>query len=195
MTINEDTGEKVMLNVSVTCTRALVLITEVLAPQIQLPWHRKTLQQLQAGKDTFEVVVSLSCLRTRSTEPPARVLPEQMPPAEMDEINGPILPPSNIASEEADTAISDSEDEEMVDHYTEENSEYIQPSIASSMPSRILGDVFHEMDKLERTISVKHSLLKHFKRAFSDTMLVPDKRDKQNVLAYLAKKGLKWDEV
>ena len=141
------------------------------------------------------MVVSLSCLRTRSTEPPATVLPEHMPPAEIDKINGPILPPSNIANQEADAAISDSDDEEMIEHDTEENSEYIQPPIASSMPSRILGDVFHEMDKLERTISVKHSLLKHFKIAFSDTMLVPDKRDKQNVLTYLAKKGLKWDQV
>ena len=63
------------------------------------------------------------------------------------------------------------------------------------MPSNVLGDVFHEIQKVGKTLSRKHTLYKYFDTAFSDTMLVPDKGDKQNVCLYLEKKQMKWDQV
>ena len=102
-----------------------------------------------------------------------------------------ILPPDTsssewIASQETDQGASDddggdsnecnSNNEE--DNTATENLEYTQLSeLQGDLFSRILADVFHEMDKVERTISKKHSLCKHFAVAFNDTMLVPDKGD------------------
>ena len=40
------------------------------------------------------------------------------------------------------------------------------------LPSHILADVFHEIDKVCRTISKKHTLCRKFATAFSDTLLV-----------------------
>ena len=198
--INEETGETVMINVSVTHTRALITVTEVLAPQVQLAWHKKTLHQLQAGRTSFEAVVSLSCLRTRSPESASSVILDDLPPAEVDTCDTIIQPPvgiGRIMHEDLENIASDSDDEmvENDDDVETGNSEYIQSSESICIPSCILADVFHEMDKVGCTISRKHSLHRHFATAFSDTMLVLDKGDKQRVQAYFAKKELKWDEV
>ena len=196
--IIEETGETVMLNVSVTQTRALITITEVLAPQVQLAWHKKTLHQLQAEKSSFEAVVSLSCLRTRSLQPVPTVMSEHLPSAQAEFCNTIIQPPSSseaLLGTDSEDILSDSESELAEDGIEAESSEYVQPSEITNIPSCILADVFHEMDKVGRTISKRHSLHHHFATAFSDTMLVPDKGDKQNVQAYLTKKGLNWDHV
>ena len=59
----------------------------------------------------------------------------------------------------------------------------------------ILADVFHEIEKITRTISRKYTLGQKFARAFSDTMLVPDEEDKKAVEAVLAKKGIKCEHI
>ena len=199
---NEETGETVMINVSTTQTRALITITEVLAPQVQLAWHKTTLHQLQAGRPSFEAVVSLSCLRTCSIEPPATILSDLLPAAQIDTSDSVIMPPSGIGlSAPGDRSDSDSDlDFEHMQEDNEQDSEtqspeYIQPLEGTSMPSHILNDVWHEMDKLTRTLSTEHSLFNAFSTAFCDTMLVPDKADKQNVQAYLEMKGSKWEQV
>ena len=61
--------------------------------------------------------------------------------------------------------------------------------------ARILADAFHEMDKVCRTISKKHSLSKKFATAFSDTLLLPDEDDKKLVSQVLAKKNLTYNQV
>lgn len=61
--------------------------------------------------------------------------------------------------------------------------------------ARILADVFHEMDKVCRTISKKHSLSKKFATAFSDTLLLPDEDDKKLISQVLAKKNLTYNQV
>ena len=38
-------------------------------------------------------------------------------------------------------------------------------------PSRILADVMHEMNKITRTISAKHTLHNKFAKAFSDSLV------------------------
>ncbi len=201
MGVNDKAGKPLMLNVSGTRTRALVSITEVLAPQVQLPLHTKTLQQLQAGQGQFDAVVSLSWLRTQALVSPPSL--DTGPPPQIEESNTVILPPSNPMSSdttpgEQDEAMSESDDDgdmEIAEDPMAECTGYTQPAQAENMPSRILEDVFHEMDKVNRTLSRKHILCKPFAIAFSDTMLVPDIVDKAKVQAYLTKKGLKWDKV
>ena len=63
------------------------------------------------------------------------------------------------------------------------------------LASRILDDVFHEMDKVCQIISKKHTLCKKFATAFSDTLLVPDEDDKKLVSSVLSKKNLTFEKV
>jgi len=58
----------------------------------------------------------------------------------------------------------------------------------------ILADIFHEMSKVCKTLSELHTLHDKFGRAFSDTMLVPDKNDKAKVMNYLKAKNLTWEK-
>ena len=194
--VNEETGETTMLNVATTRTRALVVITEVLAPQVQLAWYKQTLQQLQDGKATFEAVVSLSCLRTHGSNP-ASSISDPLPPAQIDSSDTVIHPPLShiVLTEDNDTDTEDETEDVFEDSEDAENFAYTQPSESTNLPSRILVDVFHEMYRVSCTLSTKHSLHHHFLVAFSDTILVPDKGDKENIQAYLVKKEKNWDMV
>jgi hypothetical protein len=92
---------------------------------------------------------------------------------------------------------SESECDNLVEEITlrSDLEEYIQPASAETHPSQILADVFHEMDKVCRTISKKHTHHDTFATAFSNTMLVTDKRDKLRVEAYLTRKKLSKFEI
>jgi hypothetical protein len=200
--VNGQTGDTVLLNVSGTSTRALITITKVLAPKVELAWHRQTLEQLQSGKHNFDAVVSLSCLRTRSIEPAVHATSNILPLQQIDTSTGVILPPQNMSTtcNDADDNCSDTDDAMSDNSQEDDNLEndytgYIQSSECETYPSRILGDVFHEIDRIGRTLSKKHSLHHAFNKAFSDTMLVPDKGDYEKVNSFLTKKALKWDNV
>jgi len=67
---------------------------------------------------------------------------------------------------------------------------YSQPPSTDTRPSRILADVFHEMDKVLCTISKKHTHHNAFATAFSNTLLIPDKNDRLKVEAHLKRKNL-----
>jgi hypothetical protein len=71
---------------------------------------------------------------------------------------------------------------------------YIQEN-TGEIPSRILADCFHVIDRVCRTISCKHSALRKFAAAFSDTLLVPDKDDRDIVESVLRKKGETWEKT
>lgn len=71
---------------------------------------------------------------------------------------------------------------------------YIQEN-TGEIPSRILADCFHVIDRVCRTISRKHSAHHNFAAAFSDTLLVPDKDDRDIVESVLRKKGESWEKV
>jgi hypothetical protein len=72
----------------------------------------------------------------------------------------------------------------------DDSQEYSQSEHAGIHPSRILSDVFHEIDKVCRTLSKKHTHHKAFATAFSKTMLIPDKNNRIRVEAYLKRKNL-----
>ncbi|KAJ7660462.1 hypothetical protein B0H17DRAFT_1145018 [Mycena rosella] len=106
-------------------------------------------------------------------------------------------PPNEVP--ESDSGESDTESEAHCQEFISsidnpEDREFFQQMVGP-VPSRILADVFHEIDKVCRTISRKHTLRRHFARAFSDTMLVSDLGDKTAVEAVLAAKGLTWDQT
>ena len=67
---------------------------------------------------------------------------------------------------------------------------YSQPESTETHPSCILADVFHEISKVCQTISKKHTHHDAFATAFSNTLLVTDKRDRIKVEAYLKRKNL-----
>ncbi|TDL21010.1 hypothetical protein BD410DRAFT_804659 [Rickenella mellea] len=68
---------------------------------------------------------------------------------------------------------------------------YSQPQdLESPVPSRILADVWHIMDRILRLIPQSHSLRQEFSSAFSETILVPDREDKARMEAFLKKQNL-----
>ncbi|KAJ7637248.1 hypothetical protein DFH06DRAFT_1433264, partial [Mycena polygramma] len=72
----------------------------------------------------------------------------------------------------------------------------VQPAQSNGpRPTRVIQDIFHEMDRLTRHISKDHSLAKQFSRWMRDAILVPDKIDKAQVEAVLKKRGITWDQA
>ena len=57
-----DNAPAVVINVSSTKTRAVIQTNEVLAPKCVIPYHYKTLEEIQNGQATFEAVVSICSL-------------------------------------------------------------------------------------------------------------------------------------
>lgn len=222
-----ETTKALTINVSTTKTRAVIEIDKVLAPKCIIAYHHQALEDIQNGRESFEVVVSISCLRTRSSAPPAP-LQNHEPTRELGTLQL-IKPPagselalvdtsskrkgkqreiepsandtvqrdpdsnSNHESDSDSTQDIDSENENDLSEFPEYSGYHQIPS--DNIPSGVLGDVFHEIDKVTKTISKKNTLHKKFARAFSDTMLVPDEGDKKGVVVVLTKKNLKWELV
>jgi hypothetical protein len=177
--------------VNVTPTRAVIRIDEVLVPDFILSFHKQTLCNVQAGRPSFEVLVSLSALKTRVEKVPASGTSAIQAPL-MDDI--PVIHPLESETAQSETILDDSDSESdgipEADIFNGHNDKYSQPTASESHPSRILADVFHEINKVCRTISKKHSHHNKFATAFSDTMLVPDKNDRIKVEAYLKRAKL-----
>jgi hypothetical protein len=176
-----------------------------LAPNCVIPHHRQSLKNIQNGEGSFKVVVSISSLRTRSDKEPATI-PEPLEPRNIRKIHA-IQPPSLLATskdiEDQETNIeSDDEDENPISEsnieedlgLVERSSGFTQQP-SDILPSHILADVFHEIDKVCRTISKKHTLCQKFATAFSDTLLVPDEDDKKAVSEILEKKNSNFNKV
>jgi len=183
--IYDDDASAKPTSVNVTKTRAVVQIDKVLKPNYNLLYHKKTIQEVQAERATFPVLVSLSSLKTRHPKPP--ILSAPALPAEPPRFPGTLTlihPPTSLAPEVMTDEGKDSDDE--LDEPDSESlyAEYFQSELIKLIV-QIYADVFHEMHKVCHTISEKHSLCHAFATAFSDTMLIPDKRDKAKVEMYL----------
>ena len=192
----------VSIGVSTTKTRALIKITEVLAPNCIIAYHRQSLKDIKGDNDTFMAVVSISALRTRSNNEAINIasIPEQRnigiatvlkPTQDLLADTGEL--PDNHALSDSD---SDEEDMECDtgDVIVQNLAGYSQEQ-TGNIPSRILADCFHVMDRVHKTISRKHTALRKFAAAFSDTLLVPDKDDREAVEAVLKKKGETWEKM
>lgn len=207
------------LGVGTTKTRALVTFTKVLAPDYVLSLHKKTLGELQNNQESFEAVVNIANLRTKTlksfdipkqTEPERTVVdPVVIHPPEHAKVSNENEFENNEAvddkSESSDSEDHSTEDEADADAqaFCEEFTEQFKGSedysffqqLTGTVPSRILADVFHIIDKVLKTIPKKHTLRRSFARAFSETILVPDQGDWSAVSAVLIAKGLSPEKV
>ncbi|KAJ6623779.1 hypothetical protein B0H10DRAFT_2213147 [Mycena sp. CBHHK59/15] len=61
------------------------------------------------------------------------------------------------------------------------------------LPSRVLDDAFHYMDRLLRLLSKKHSTFKAFAHDFSEAIFIRDKSDTLAVRAALEKNNVSWE--
>ena len=61
------------------------------------------------------------------------------------------------------------------------------------LPTRVLDDAFHYMDRLLRLLSKKHSAFKAFAHDFSEAIFIRDKADELAVHAVLEKHGVSWE--
>lgn len=64
---------------------------------------------------------------------------------------------------------------------------------SETIPTRVLDDAFHFMDRLLRLLSKKHSAFKAFAHDFSEAIFIRDKSDVLAVRAVLAQHGISWE--
>ena len=113
-------------------------------------------------------------------------------------IQPPSLSTEDIENQDIDIESDDENEDSIPERDIKENIDRSlgftqQPS--DILPSHILADVFHEIDKVCRTISKKHTLCRKFPTAFSDTLLVPDENDKKAVSEILKKTGISFNKM
>ncbi|KAF8989663.1 hypothetical protein BDZ89DRAFT_1197837 [Hymenopellis radicata] len=63
----------------------------------------------------------------------------------------------------------------------------------TSIPTRVLDDALHFMDRLLRILAKKHSAFRAFAHDFSEAIFIRDKDDMAAVKAVLEKKGINWE--
>ncbi|KAJ3836764.1 hypothetical protein F5878DRAFT_247355 [Lentinula raphanica] len=64
---------------------------------------------------------------------------------------------------------------------------------SSTLPSRVLDDAFHFMDRLNRQLPKKHTAFKAFTHDFSEAIFIRVKEDEDRVRDILQKKGIDWE--
>jgi hypothetical protein len=180
----------VSINVTTTCV--VIQIDKVLVPDFILPLHKETIEEVQANQPSFNVLVTMSSLRSRIEREPAPEI-SALEPALMDNVA--IERPSEDALQGSDSV----SDEEGSGSEADENENWppvAQPeghsqlSVTNMHHTRILADAFHEIDKVCRFISKKHTHHVAFAKAFSNTMFITDKTDRLRVEAYLLRSNM-----
>ncbi|THU80100.1 hypothetical protein K435DRAFT_874751 [Dendrothele bispora CBS 962.96] len=212
--------KEVKMKVKASKTRALVEIFEVLAPACMIPHHRRTLMDVQNGQDKFLAVVSISSLRTYApvnfpaSNPTDVDIPRTLgpcilikPPEIQTNVQS-VMEQKELECSEVDHFEIEDDPNDMIDSDDECEDEQVveiqEPSLVDEVQvftqgkgmeydSRILADVFHEIHKVTKTISRRHSLHKRFATAYSDTLLIPDEADKNAVEAVLKKMDISWN--
>jgi hypothetical protein len=64
---------------------------------------------------------------------------------------------------------------------------------SETLPTRVLDDAFHFMDRLLRLLSKKHSAFKAFSHDFSEAIFIRDRSDEAAVRSVLEKHGVNWE--
>lgn len=68
-----------------------------------------------------------------------------------------------------------------------------EASRAEKLPTRVLDDAFHFMDRLLRLLSKKHSAFNAFAHDFSEAIFIRDKSDELAVRTVLENHGVDWE--
>lgn len=196
--------------INVTKTQAVVQVTEVFALSYYLTHHKCTFEQM--GAPPFLALFNLSSLHTatanRVSQDTTLDSASIIEPVEREVIQSPHMPVHNtdystiiesdlgsVFESGLDFIEDISDNPFIVEDPQMDVSSYSQPLSSASKSTRIFADIFHVMDQLLCTLSKSHSLYKQFAIAFSDTMLVPDKKDLAQVQLYFKKKGLTLEKV
>ena len=61
------------------------------------------------------------------------------------------------------------------------------------LPTRVLDDAFHFMDRIFRLLPKKHTAFRAFAHDFSEAIFLRDRDDEARVRAVLEHKGINWD--
>jgi hypothetical protein len=196
----------VSVSVSTTRTRALIRITKILAPGCIMAYHCQLLKDIKGDQDTFLAIVSISALFTQSHDeaPDIPQIPESRnigqplvtKPTQELLLSQDYTVETVLAIEYTeDDSDSESDTIQSNEYMTHHNQSFYNQQQDGNIPSQILADSFHIIDRLCKTISRKHSALQKFATAFSDTLLVPDQNDKAIVEAMLQKNRETWDQI
>jgi hypothetical protein len=143
------------VKINVTSTHAVIRVDKVLAPDLVLSFHKSTLENMQTNRSSFQALITPFTFKTcvDKVAPPKE---SDIDPPEMDEVI--IVQPSLSGSEEIQS--DDGLDSES-DHVDDANilshdfQKYSQSAFSGSnvLPSCILANVFHEIEKVCQTIS------------------------------------------
>ena len=77
---------------------------------------------------------------------------------------------------------------------TETNSDSTsEHSLSTTLPTRVLDDAFHFMDRIFRLLSKKHTAFRAFAHDLSEAIFLRDGDDEAQVRAVLENKGINWD--
>lgn len=197
---------------TLTDSRSLVKITNVLCPEYMVPYHQRTLESF--GDPPFDLLCGTMFLLTRSSgsitsnigQPELNLLwsaTRHLPSPESITVPAPPEASDNAshAHDIDDPETTSSSDEEDISQFSY-NPGYTQPSTSETITRRILADVWHVMNQLLKTIPRSHTARAPFSIAFSDTMLIPDQDDVARIQGYIAKlpaarngKLLTWDHI
>ncbi|KAH8109627.1 hypothetical protein DFH11DRAFT_1474484, partial [Phellopilus nigrolimitatus] len=193
--------------VNVTRTRALVHVQKVYAQDWKIPFKGDhTLGSL--GAVPFTAVVRKTSLYPVLQTHENLNVSNSASICEGSSLDIPDRAPQPHTSIQSNLSNSDSESESdldadvsaQVEELDSNENEVLGSSALSQpqtgeIPSRILADAFHIMDRITRHIPRTHTLRKSFSIAYSDTLFVPDKEDKARVIAVLRAGNLTWDSV
>jgi hypothetical protein len=69
------------------------------------------------------------------------------------------------------------------------------PRLSTTLPTRVLDDAFHFMDRIFRLLPKKHTAVRAFAHDFSEAIFLRDRDDEAQVRAVLERKGINWDYV
>lgn len=75
----------------------------------------------------------------------------------------------------------------------ETNPDVHKDSDIESLPTRVLDDAFHFMDRILRLLSKKHSAFKSFAHDFSEAIFIRDQDDERRVRAVFEANGIDWE--
>ena len=182
------------VSINVTTTRVVIQINKVLVPDFILPLHKETIEEVQANQLSFNVLVTMSSLRSRIEREPATEI-SSLEPALMDNVaierpSEDVLRDSKSVSDEEGSASDADENENENQSFAAQPEGHSQLSVTNIHHTRILADAFHEIDKVCRFISKKHTHHVAFAKAFSNTMFITDKTDRLRMEAYLLRNNM-----
>ncbi|KAF9020333.1 hypothetical protein BDZ89DRAFT_1116416 [Hymenopellis radicata] len=203
--VDDDNGLTRRINIS--ASRTLIEITEVLVPGAIHNLHRQTIEWIYThGRRIVAAHLPLHHLLLHSLSPlhsPSRTSSlHRMTEDTQFEIWE--------ASPEDEYMYSDEEDDDFWDDLSieadddldairviteavEHAQNILRQAADETIPTRVLDDAFHFMDRLLRLLSKKHSAFKAFSHDFSEAIFIRDKDDVAAVRAALEKRGINWE--